>query len=78
MIDIYWWELAEVQEQSRSHGRCHHASELMRKANKQRSDTAQHTASCHSSSQTHGANNQPNGIDHTRHSTGSNQVIQFG
>lgn len=68
---------SKIQEQARCNCGRHHSYPLFRKTYKYRSDTAEHSSGCHRPSETHGADNQPDGIHHTRHSASGYQFVYF-
>ena len=66
----------KVQEQSGTYGGCYHAGCILHEADEQGSDASQHAACRHGSTETHGADDEPDGIHHTCHTSCGNQFCQ--
>ena len=68
----------DVEEKARANGGGDHADTPFHETQEDGGQALQHTAGGHGSSKAHGADDQPNRIHHTGHTSGSDQVVQGG
>lgn len=66
----------DVEKEARKNGACHQTQAVVDKTDDNARDALDHSAGHHDSSEAHGTDNQPDGVEHTGHSAGRNQFIE--